>query len=375
MFRACPKCGGILSDSAKICMDCRYQFKPGELQEIWNKDKNVREITKKQSKKKKKIITIISLSILSVCLSVTAFILVCGTEISFGEDYIWFGGSRAIPYEYFVYRDHAVVNYYYGRGADVDIPDRLWGRPVTVIGSRCFPHRYHIIKVKIPKTVVEIEAGAFAFCFNLVEVTGGEEVKVVGNRAFADCPNLAVVDLGTKIERIGYAAFGSNGCIKLKQFAPQDHLEYIGYYAFSGSGLEEFEFNSNAVVQAGAFKDTPWIYKQAEPFLIFGEGALLYYNGPEGKIVIPDGVKTMMEGSVEGLKDSEIFLSQTVREIEYTCFEDCTNIKIYIPSSVEKMESEILYNCSDVTIITTKGSYAEKYAKEHEIPCEIVEGW
>lgn len=385
MLRTCPKCGGILSDSAKICMDCRYQFQPGELQEILDRDESVRENEKNRvstkKKKLKKIITIISLSVLAVCLTVTAFRFVCGTKMGFGENYIWFDGSSVIPYEYEVYWDHVEIYGYNGGRYEVDIPSYIWGRPVTVIGTRCFEHKSSIVKVNIPKTVNEIGYRAFINCTELVEVTGGEEVKILRYGAFQSCSKLEVIDLGTKIERIEDGAFID--CEQLKQFTPQDKLQYIGEVAFGRSGLEEFEFNSDADVQGRAFEDTPWQDNHTEQFLIYGDEALLYCKGPEDKIVIPDGVKTLLKCSLEDLKDSEIFLPPTVRKIDEYCFCRCTNIKIYIPSSVEEMGYKtekydfpiIVDNCSDVTIVTTKGSYAEEYAKEHDIPCEIVESW
>lgn len=385
MLRTCPKCGGILSDSAKICMDCRYQFKPGELQEILDKDESVREKEKNRvstkKKKLKKIITIISLSVLAVCLTVTAFRFVCGTKMGFGENYIWFDGSSVIPYRYRVHWNHVEIYGYNGGRYEVDIPSYIWGRPVTVIGTHCFRDNSSIVKVKISKTVNEIGYDAFLGCTELVEVTGGEEVKILRDGAFQSCSKLEVVDLGTKIERIEDGAFLD--CEQLKQFTPQDKLQYIGEVAFGRSGLEEFEFNSDADVQGRAFEDTPWQDNHTEQFLIYGDEALLFYKGPEGKIVIPDGVKTLLRSSFKGMKDSEIFLPSTVRKMDRYCLFGCTNIKIYIPSSVEEMGyksgdydfSIIGWGSSDVTIVTTKGSYAEEYAKEHDIPCEIVESW
>ena len=387
-MKTCPKCNEILGDSVKVCVKCRYQFEQDELQEALDKGESVKKFSQDRMDAQKWNNRIVILVILFICLITAAFLYLFGTEISFVEN----GGircdsSRFIPYEFTVYWDHAVVNKYLGEEQEVNIPASLWGRPVTVIGEGCFwsgwDKESNIIKVRIPKTVTKIERSAFVSCHELVEVTGGKKVKIVEESAFDFCSSLAVVDLGSEIERIEVEAFGS--CKQLKQFGRQDKLEYIGPGAFLHSGLEEFEFNSDADVQCRAFDDTPWLHRQTEEFLIYGDGSLLYYNGPEGKIIIPDEVKTMLEWSFVGLTDSEIFLPPTVQKIEGECFYDCTNIKVYIPSSVEEMgnyigtkrEEEIfeMWNCSGVTIVTTKGSHAEEYAKEHNIPYEIVESW
>ena len=385
-MKTCPKCNEILGDSVKVCVKCRYQFEQDELQEALDKGESVKKFSQDRMDAQKWNNRIVILVILFICLITAAFLYLFGTEISFVEN----GGircdsSRFIPYEFTVYWNHAVVNKYLGEEQEVDIPASLWGRPVTVIGDRCFRPGWgkdsNIVKAKIPKTVVEIEEHAFWYCEELVEVTGGKNVKVVGEGAFADCPALTVVELGTKIERIEWGGF--RDCNQLKQFARQDKLEYIGPVAFWNSGLEEFEFDSDIDVEFEAFANTPWLEKQTEEFLIYGDGSLLYYNGQGGRIIIPDGVKTLLYGSFVGLTDSEIFLPPTVQKIENYCFNECTNIKIYIPSSVKEMgvyigktqEEEILFRCSEVTIVTTKGSHAEEYAKEHNIPYEIVESW
>lgn len=386
-MKTCPKCNEILGDSAKVCVNCRYQFEPDELQAVLERSENAKKIAKKEvdrDNKIKDIVFIVFLVLFFVMLlgilAVIAFRHVYGTHFRLVENGIMSSGSDVIPYRYTVYWDHAEINQYYGDKNEVEIPSHLWGRPVTVIGEY-FCYEFSVVKVKIPGTVIEIEDCAFQECDELVEVTGGKSVKTVGENAFLGCKKLEVIDLGTKIERIEDGVL--EWCDQLKQFPRQDNLEYIGRYAFAHSGLEEFEFSSDVDVQSRAFMDTPWQNRQPEQFIIFGDGALQYYNGPEGRIVIPDGVKTMLGDSFIGLADSEIFVPQTVQKIEYYSFVGCANIKIYIPSSVEEMGVQtedydlpmIGWNCSDVTIVTTKGSYAERYAREHEIPCELVEGW
>lgn len=379
-MKTCPKCSEILGDSVKVCVNCKYQFGAEELQEVLDRSENLKNTSKEKVDRDNKNRVIVNLVLFLVILTAIALIYVYGTDFKLVENGIMSRGSDVIPYRYTVYWDHAEIDWYYGDKEEVKIPSHLLGRPVTVIGEKfCFESS--VVKVKIPGTVVEIKRDAFFKCDELVEVTGGKNVKIVGYDAFLGCKKLEVIDLGTKIERIEEGVL--EYCEQLKYFPRQDNLEYIGWMAFARSGLEEFEFSSDVDVASQAFKESPWLDRQPEQFLVYGDGALLYYNGPEGRIVIPDGVKSMLEDSFIGLANSEIFLPQTVQKIEDYCFSGCENIKIYIPSSVEEMGVQredydlpmLGRNCSDVTIVTTKGSYAEEYAKEHDIPCEIVEGW
>ena len=68
----------------------------------------------------------------------------------------------------------------------------------------------------------------------------------------------------------------------------------------------------------------------------------------------------------------EVIIENGVESIGDSCFEECGQLKtIYIPASVKEIEEYAFYDCDNVTIVTTAGSYAETYANENGIPCEI----
>ena len=89
-----------------------------------------------------------------------------------------------------------------------------------------------------------------------------------------------------------------------------------------------------------------------------------------------------MDIEVKGYAFSEcenfaIFYPNTFDEITDT-FYRCKNIKMIIPESVKiltggSLEEVVFYECENVTIVAAKGSYAEQYAKEHEITFECYE--
>ena len=303
----------------------------------------------------------------------TTFIVLYGMRYKRVEGGVWVGSSRIIPYEYTLYEDYVVLNKYCGKDQEVVVPEKLWGRPVTVIGEDCFGRNHTIVSVKIPKTVVKIEADAFNHCNKLKEVIGGERVKEIGEYAFGDCSQLMSVELGNNIERIETGAFIE--CKLLTHFAEQDHLVFIGTIAFWSSGLEEFVFNRNAEICDRVFSYTLWQEKQPEQYIIYGEGALVCYNGKDESIIVPDDVKTVLGGCFTEITNSEIFLPHMLKKINKSAFTKCSNIRIYIPSDVEEVEEEILAGCYQVTIVTTKDSYAQQYAEEYGIPCEITENW
>ena len=72
-------------------------------------------------------------------------------------------------------------------------------------------------------------------------------------------------------------------------------------------------------------------------------------------------------------ENMEIVLPSTLKELRTLC-ENCKNMRIVIPSSVTKISEETFRNCkkNEITILTQKGSYAEKYAKENDYPYEYI---
>lgn len=74
-------------------------------------------------------------------------------------------------------------------------------------------------------------------------------------------------------------------------------------------------------------------------------------------------------------KLTDINIPNSVTCIGNSAFEGCLNLeKIIIPKSVNEIGEEAFYNCYKLTIYGYKGSYAEKYAKENQIPFKDVYG-
>ena len=93
------------------------------------------------------------------------------------------------------------------------------------------------------------------------------------------------------------------------------------------------------------------------------------------KISIPNSIKEIGIGVFYGCKKlREINISNRVAKIEKNTFFGCENLeRIYIPNSVTEFDSEIFTDCDKLTIYCHKGSAAEKYAKENNIPVSYVQ--
>lgn len=85
-----------------------------------------------------------------------------------------------------------IVKHYWGAAADVTIPSRYKGKPVTAINNAAFPNSA-VTSVTIPDSVTSIPDAAFYNCGNLETIHIPVSVTFIGSYAFDDCPNLMTV--------------------------------------------------------------------------------------------------------------------------------------------------------------------------------------
>ena len=98
------------------------------------------------------------------------------------------------------------------------------------------------------------------------------------------------------------------------------------------------------------------------------------------KVIIPGTVKVIDSYSVSFLDDiNEVVIKDGVKTIEDSAFTGDTDLlKVHIPASVTDIDDECGIGLDDYdkplkdfTLYCTKGSSAEKYAKDHNLNYEI----
>ena len=335
--------------------------------------------------KKKWIISIIIVLLLAGILAGTVYQIREHYEYDFEQHYLIVKKDERSGFSYAVYEDHVELLDYQGEKLDVNIPETLMGKPVTIIGEYCFDSK-EITSVYLCSNITEIKREAFAACRELEYVTGEADVKNIESSAFLSCKQLKTVKIGNNIKRIGMNAFCY--CEVLESIGEQLDMESIGYSAFRYAGpLRDFHISENTEVGNFAFLISDWLENQTEEFVIVGNGSLVAYRGSEEILEIPYGI-TKIDGNTfyyceKAGNIREIYLPDTVEELTSTAFSHCGDITVYIPDSVTAIDEDYRdsesYSLGDedatIKIVTTKGSYAEEYAKTYNIPCEIVEGW
>lgn len=327
--------------------------------------------------KKRKLIKWLILIVIVIVIIVA---MIIGFELRIKDGGLYVGNSITTPYSYTIHSGYVVLEKYHGNEEVVELPKTILGRSVKELGFECFADNQMLERVVLNAELEVIGTRAFAGVRNLIEVTGGESVKRIEGSAFEYCSRLEMLDIGKELEYIDDVAFTQ--CYALKVMEPQTNLTYIGSYAFADTELETFLFGRNAIIECKALANTPWMRNQSEEFVIYGDGRLIGYNGTDKIVFIPEGVKTLVGGCFVGTMVKEIYVPDTVTTIQEYSFDDCNDVQVYIPESVVYMggqKGRVLFPIKnddvDLTIITTQDSYAHKYAIEHDIPVEIVEGW
>lgn len=122
-----------------------------------------------------------------------------------------------------------IVIRYNGTAADVTIPSRYKGKPVTAIDHAAFFNSV-VTSVTIPDSVTSIGDNAFGFCSQLTNISIPNSVTYIGFSAFAHCTSLKSITLPSSLRSISEALF--SGCSQLTTIHIPDSVPSIQSYAF-----------------------------------------------------------------------------------------------------------------------------------------------
>ena len=198
------------------------------------------------------------------------------------------------------------------------------GNGVTSIGENAFEGCYEVTSVTIPNSVTNI--GGYAFCgCGMTSVTIPNNVTSIGPGAFSNCTGLTSVTIPNNVAGIDGKTF--LGCTGLTNITIGKGVTIIGQYALGNcTGLTSVTIPGSVTdIGGGAFSGCTRLTS----------------------VTIGDGVTHIWEGA----------------------FFDCTGLtNVTIPSNVTEIGEEAFEGCDNLTIHGKAGSYAERYAKENNIP-------
>lgn len=123
-----------------------------------------------------------------------------------------------------------IVIRYKGAAADVTIPSRYQGKPVTTIGHAAF-FNSAVTSVTIPDSVTSISDEAFINCPKLTNISIPNSVTYIGFSAFSSCTSLKSITLPSSLSFISGALF--LGCSQLTTIHIPVSVTSIGNNAFA----------------------------------------------------------------------------------------------------------------------------------------------
>lgn len=154
-------------------------------------------------------------------------------------------------YNYVIVKDeYVILNIYFGNEKNPEIPEKINGKPVKIIGSSCFAAK-EIESITIPDTITEIWEMAFLNCRKLSSVTLSKNLTKISNKAFESCRSLQSIELPETLEAINVYAFFD--CSSLKKITVPKNVTTVGTYAFASSGLTELKFLGDAPTEWGEY--------------------------------------------------------------------------------------------------------------------------
>ncbi len=304
------------------------------------------------------------------------------------------------PAELFTYEiiDGLYVNIsgYTGTVADIVIPETIKGYEVKQISNYAFMDNHVITNVYLPDTITKIGYGVFRGCKLLYSVDVGNSITEIGGGAFKNCKALYNIDLSDSISYISYDAFSGcdnltivnypkelktaysvfQECPSLRNITVPEGVTQLPNSIFKNSSITDISLpNTLTEIGANAFENCDNLIDILLPDSIRLIGAnafggcdkLSTVNYPKAletayeifnncpllkKITVPEGVKYLPSSVFEGSSLSEVYLPNTLTEIDAGAFRNCDNLEeIHLPDSIETIHGSIFYDCDILSVV------------------------
>lgn len=110
------------------------------------------------------------------------------------------------------------------------------------------------------------------------------------------------------------------------------------------------------------------------PVAAIGDYGFMFCLGLRS-VTLPEGVQRIGAGAFSMCYYlSEIILPEGVVSIGENVFWDCASLyRVAIPASVTDIHEKAFASCPELTLLVAPGSYAEQYAAEMNMPCELID--
>ncbi len=295
---------------------------------------------------------------------------------------------------------------YKGTDTDIQVPTKLGKAVVSTIGAHAFTpnkprlkkemaeQRKKIRSVEIPEGITIWEddpsnmwsyVGAFQGCSALDTLRIPSSIKKLP-KGLCRSSGIKEVFLPDGLEVIEAEAFRE--CLRLKRISFPPHIKEMQSSLFFRSILlEEFNWLENdgtTVLPSSIFSWCTNLKIVKLPNTLTKIESNAFTNCVKlAELTIPDSVAEIERGAFSSCHAlEELHIPEGVREIKEGTFTNCKKLmRLYLPASIESIENgtrsrhsntRTFEGCESLVICAPAGSYAEKYAKDNNIPFEAV---
>lgn len=259
---------------------------------------------------------------------------------------------------------------YLGADSHPIMPTQIAGTDVVAIGNGAFRGCETIITMELPDTLRNIGNSIFAECEMLEEIRFPGNIEVLPKSIFLGCKRLKRVILPSNLK-------------ELASWAIPPHVSASGIIKEANYQLEEITIDSENEVYGTS---DGVLYEKKS-------GKLLHFPAMKNSFIIPESIKKIPTGAFSfsqlsrmtfhskitsigmlAFYNCENLVSVTIpegkmKEILDSAFMSCSNLNdIHLPASIKKISTSSFSGCNNLTVYAPAGSYAEQYAKEHNIP-------
>ena len=292
--------------------------------------------------------------------------------------------KRSGDYGYTVLKDGTVqIVKYYGKAAQLTVPSKLDGKPVSGIGNNAFELNDKLTSVIIPSSVKKIGEMAFYYCENLKSVTLPKGITTIEYATFSVCPALSKISLPAGLTRIAERAFY---CAGLTKVTLPDSVKTIASEAFSSCQelLEVVLPESATDLGDSAFSNCQSLKKATLPSKLKKIPDGLFSQCYELETVsFPSGLTEIGFGAFSSTAITKAPLPNTVKVIGEEAFSWAQNLKsVNLPEGLTEIRSHT-FNATTLESVKlpstlkriANGAFSGSCIKELTVPKGVTEIW
>ena len=262
---------------------------------------------------------------------------------------------------------------------------------VTLIEQGAFSYSTKLTNIGLPANVDSLGEGVFSGCTSLSSISLPNNLKTISNLQFKGCTSLQTVIIPEGITKFGYNVF--EGCTSLTYVSLPSTLTKTGTSTFKGcsslesitlpphlSAIEDWTFiDCSSLVSITIPSEATYIRSEAfsgcnsltsvslpasindirfDAFagcrgMISVAQSNPYYSSTNG--ILFNKSKTLLVHYPSMKKDTSYVVPSTVTRLEYSAFDNCSNLKtITIPSNVLYFNGNEFLNCTGLKSIYNK---------------------